>query len=668
MSRLIKQTLSTYIPATAGIPAFPGEPPLPAYCSTVTIPTGCSWQLNPAVTWHYERGADGYYQWVPYVNGVKVPVSGPIPVPVMIWTCTGVRHVTTCYPATAGSPGYPGTPPTPSQTIINKNPGWNTSSRSSGRLDIGTYFPLTPPVGIQGAFFGVGPSGMDGAAINTFTHGVLVDLSGIKVYESGVVRATLVTGYSGGTEVRIERYPDGSIVYAVSDGTTQASYTSTTNGGFGDLYVYGMIYLGGDYVDKSTCFAPIAGLAYNAGATLRGVGTLAGVPSVNGNFAMAVTLSGQGTLSAGGVVKTAGGAIVHPHYTAAMLCGQGTLFAYSSGANGLAQLQALFGLGGDYAYAFASADMPAMYASGDGGFYVPPSPENGYGVLPAIASAGIVLESCPGDGSADLAALTSLGGDYRFGFASAYLPSLASYGADESRLSMTMLSNLLGSGNFTPTRELLIVLNSAGELVSSMVVEIHILVEIMSALLLDDAYTLLGQYDLSLFSALRGASYQTHPGALDTLGKVWVVNMDTSAAWRYEGYGFSSFFKRGEAYYGVADDGIYLLEGANDAGSNINARIDIGSSNYGETRTKTVPSVYLAVVSEDVMVLRVEADGHEYFYEARSSSAAELKNHRVDVGRGLSGAFWSFSVLNKNGADFDLAALEFVPIVKKRRI
>lgn len=667
MSRLTKQTLSTYIPATVGIPAFPGEPATPAYCSTVTVPTGCSWQLNPAVTWKYELGAAGYFQWVPYVNGVKIPVSGIIPVPVMIWACTGVRHITTCYPASAGSPGYPGTPPTPSQTIINKNPGWNTSSRSSGKLDIGTYFPINPPVGIQGAFFGVGPSGMDGAAINTFTHGVLVDLSGVKVYENCVVRATLVTGYSGGAEVRIERYPDGSTVYAVSDGATQVSYTSTTNGGFGDLYVYGMIYLGGDYVDKSTCFAPLSGLIYSAGVTLSGAGTLVGTPSVNGNFALHTALSGSGTLSGGGVVKTAGGAIVQPHHTAAMLVGQGTLFAYSTGANGLLSLPAMFSIGGDYAFAFASASIPALYSHGDGGFYVPPTPENGFGMLPAIVSAGIVLESCPGDGDADLAALIGLGGDYVYGFGSTWTPALASYGASEDRLSMTIISSLLGYSPFAPTRDLLIVLNSVGELVSSLTVEIHILAEIMSALLLDDAYTLLGQYDLSLFSSLRGASYQTHPGALDAMGKVWVVNVDTAAAWRYEGYGFNSFFKRGDSYYGVAEDGIYLLEGADDAGVNIDARLDTGRSNFGESKTKTVPSVYLAVASEDVMVLRVEADGQEYFYEARSSSTG-LKNHRVDVGRGLEGAHWSFSVLNKAGADFDLANLEFVPILNKRRI
>jgi hypothetical protein len=77
--------------------------------------------------------------------------------------------------------------------------------------------------------------------------------------------------------------------------------------------------------------------------------------------------------------------------------------------------------------------------------------------------------------------------------------------------------------------------------------------------------------------------------------------------------------------------------------------------------------VYLAVASDDVMILRVEADGEDYFYEARSSSN-ELSNHRVDLGRGLEGVNWSFSLLNKNGADFDLESLQFVPIVKKRRI
>lgn len=588
---LTKNILSTFIPGNPGVPAFAGVPATPAFCSTEVV-TDCTWFPNPTITW----GPLG----IPYYMGIPLwQIAGGVGVQINKWNCQP-KSMTTCYPAQPAIPGTPGIAPTPSQIIINKQEGWNSSSRSIAPLEQEQGVLITPAVGIMGAFIGLAPAGYDAYPPNLFTHGLMIDLNGVRVYESGAFVDTLASGYSGTAEISIERALDDTITYKIVDGST-VTYDSLDAIPVGDIYAYVMLYAGGDRVDAC------------------------------------------------GTVCT------------------GTLPFYDLDGDGDATFPALASNGGDYALAQGDAHLTALYTAASGGMYVPPTPTHAYGNLPLLTSWSLVLESHPGDGDAALPPAISLAGDYQFGFASAWTPALASYGEDDNRLKMFIMGDAIASGPFTPTRDLMIVLNSSGELVSSMTAEIHVLAEIMSALLLDDAYTLLGQYDLSLFSSLRGASYQTHPGALDALGKVWVVNVDTAAAWRYEGYGFNSFFKRGEKYYGVAEDGIYLLEGADDAGVNIDARLDTGRSNFGESKTKTVPSVYLAVASEDVMVLRVEADGQEYFYEARSSSA-ELKNHRVDVGRGLEGAHWSFSVLNKDGADFDLASMEFAPILNKRRV
>lgn len=453
----------------------------------------------------------------------------------------------------------------------------------------------------MGAYVGLGPVAYDAYPPHAFTHGLMIDLNGIRVYESGVFVETLVGSYTGDVEITITRNLDDSITYRVVDGVTDETYDSLDALPSGDIYVYTLLYSGGD------------------------------------------------SIQACGSVCTE------------------ELPVYDLGGDGDATFPALLSNGGDYNSTQGYAWLPSVDSDGAGGGYVPPTPTHAYGNLPLMTSWGLVLESHPGDGDASLPSMISVAGDYPFGFASTWLPALVNYGKDGQRLQMTILDTVFATDPMTAARDLVIVFTSTGQLASVQSVSVLVLAEFMSTLLADDSYTLLGEFNLSLLSTLRGASYQTHPGAFNNLGRVWVVNVDTAAAWRYQGYGFNSFFKRGERYYGVAEDGVYLLEGGDDAGADIDARLDAGRSNFGESKTKTVPSVYLAVASEDVMVLRVEADGQEYFYEARSSSA-ELKNHRVDVGRGLEGAHWSFSVLNKDGADFDLASMEFAPILNKRRI
>ncbi len=154
---------------------------------------------------------------------------------------------------------------------------------------------------------------------------------------------------------------------------------------------------------------------------------------------------------------------------------------------------------------------------------------------------------------------------------------------------------------------------------------------------------------------------------LDDDGMVWVVNTETGASSQYEQYGFNSFFKRDGISYGVADDGIYKLDGDDDEGANISALVNFGKSDFGISFKKKVPYFYIGIGSDGLMFLKCDVDGSEYIYEMRSSST-DMKNHRVDVGKGFEGTYWNTTLLNKEGADFVIATVQFKPLISSRRI
>lgn len=153
----------------------------------------------------------------------------------------------------------------------------------------------------------------------------------------------------------------------------------------------------------------------------------------------------------------------------------------------------------------------------------------------------------------------------------------------------------------------------------------------------------------------------------------WVVNTETRAAWKYDNFPFNSFCEFEGRYYGAAADGVYRLEGDDDQGEDIRARIRLGMSNFGISKEKRIPSLYLAYAADGRMVLKAvvtEIDGSrtEWWYGLTPRGAGGVREGRIQLGRGLKAAFWDFEISNLDGADFELAGLEFLPMVLDRKV
>lgn len=151
----------------------------------------------------------------------------------------------------------------------------------------------------------------------------------------------------------------------------------------------------------------------------------------------------------------------------------------------------------------------------------------------------------------------------------------------------------------------------------------------------------------------------------------WVLN--EGAPSQYTNYPFNGFvcLDGGTALYvGTADDGVYLLEGNDDAGTDITASIKTALMDFGSGVLKRMPEVLIAFAGGDQVVCKVITTHPrtgaqiESIYTASVPPGAALHNAPIKPGQGLTSRYWQFAL-----SEFDeLDELTFRPLFLDRRI
>jgi len=235
-TRLRKNITTTIIPGNPGVPTTAGSPYKPAYSLTseVYVTTWRDHITKEVVAVWESSSLEGASAWW---SGVGPPLGDP--------TVT-TRTVTTYYPAVAAVPGSAGVPPTATQILQSLNHGWNSHARSVNPIPAGNFIQYAVAPGVMGAFLGLGQRGMEGRGPHLFRHGLLVDHSGVWVFESGVKVKRIRTAHLGTSRLRIVRQPDNSVVYLISTGSETIAHTSGEKASILPLYGYGLLYMGND--------------------------------------------------------------------------------------------------------------------------------------------------------------------------------------------------------------------------------------------------------------------------------------------------------------------------------------------------------------------------------------------------------------------------------------
>lgn len=576
-----------------------------------------------------------------------------------------------------GDVSSPPTPPTPAQVNTYFDRQWNSLADTISVVEPGNYIECRIQYGSYAVFVGLDAVGGTSTLPSAYRYGIMADASGVRIFENGVSGALLAVN-TPTTTLRIHRSLTGQVYYQV-DGQSLIPSAQAPIAPSEVTQGYGLLYSSLDAIlDAEVASATIAEVSvpitFEVGLTVLppprvvmdithdlAIGL---APAVIMPMQMGLEVTPTPVTMADVTISMSMDLDVFP---SGNMSGAWTLPRFT-----------MFGTEEGYEAPMVGAwTLPRFTMTGTEQDYVPTVPEEGFWILPRWAMWGQMLSDDLCDGDWTLRPFAMIGAEegVEYGQGDWTLPlqfEMISYPPWWPEDTFMMVSGLavdsLAPDLFT---DLVLVLNSAGVLTSTLALTRVQLLALLSSLASSGSLSFSGVYGLTLLGNLSASSLQALralTGAdLPANAAVWVVNMDTRASAQYDDYAFNSFFRRGDDYYGVANDGVYKLSGATDAGSPIDAFAAFVRSTLGIQSVKHVPTAYMGTASDGALVLRVDVDGVARYYRARTSSTV-LSNHRVDIGRGARGVYWEFELMNQNGDDFDVADITLLPVVRDRRI
>ena len=141
-----------------------------------------------------------------------------------------------------------------------------------------------------------------------------------------------------------------------------------------------------------------------------------------------------------------------------------------------------------------------------------------------------------------------------------------------------------------------------------------------------------------------------------------------SAMTRYPAYPFIQVFRMGNAYYGVAEDGLYELGGITDNGVSIPWSWETCMADFGQAEKKTVVSAYLGGYVPQNMTYTIKAGDVPTGTNAHTTTAtAVLRNHRQKFGIGRKSRFFAFGLSATQGR-VAIESIEFEMATMSRRV
>lgn len=544
-----------------------------------------------------------------------------------------ISEITPAIPSVA--PVSP-TAATPATLIYDYKIGWTGRAHSRQAIESSGSATFTVPAASSGVVIGLSPepatSGFLDIAFGFFvSHGV------VRVYESG--QEAQYIGFYPGAVLKVQR-AGGYVRYFV-DGTEVRSRKNDAAA----MFLAAALYSGGDTVLD----ASIEDFASGGGeATFP-------APMAFGGVSWSYGIAEFPAMTADGFqARTGSGAAAFPPMT-----------AY-----------------GGIQWAEGSATMAEPMASGDS-LGLAPTYAIGEAFFPGLSASGWGTTGEIGSGSADMDVMDAVGADrpYAYGSARMAVPRAVGYNwLGEDELAIVNFSDAYT--DMSGTVELFALIDSDMTIQGLMSVQVLGAASIESAMQWGDSYNIQQTINALMRSIMQatsgtlGAAFKPRPvpgGGAPVLEPVrqdemtvWALHMDAAGSTRYSGYDFTSFAKVDGKYYGCKSDGLYLLEGPDDAGAQVAARVNFGNLSFGTEARKALPYVYVGMASSGDTYLKVTADGQTYTYLVRDNTEL-MKAHRYELGRGLRASFYELELVS-DGTVFDLHSIEFQPIELKRRL
>ncbi len=605
MSNTLKR--SGYLQTTEAVPYLPYRP---AYTYTEPI-------------YGYFVTSTGY-GWSTQSGGVSAPSSGGIGGTTTVATTNNTQTKGVIGYRTVTVPAQPEQQGVPAQTVAVPPVGWTSFAHSFASVAAAGKGSFKVPQGVTGVVVGLAEYAVPNGGYGHIKHGLL--FAGTHVFNAK-------TGADYGAYTGSQVYAvstDGRTVSYLRDGTVIGTEASTYRSGE-RLYLSAVLASVGDEVDSPA---------------LESMGTGSAVLTLG---AMSVRTSDIGFADVTSVLPVPTVSAGVGEYAAIML-------------------PALAGLAGSNdTYGASAAVLPRLTGSAYQG--IPPATQPASETLLRVPMVtALMLTGEVGRVAASLPMLSALISETAYGESKTVLPAPLTYAFSEPNDQGFALESLAASDRAAAATILLAIVLE-GVTVGTTVVPLSLLDAAVQELI-GVAPSVATQQLLDAiartFIRAGGAGTIEGPGGradLDT----WVWHVDAAGSTSYSGYPFNSFATIGGKQYGASADGLFLLEGDDDAGAQIRGSVDLGKLDFGNAQLKTVSQCYLGVSATGHLFLKVIAEGKEFIYKTRSFSD-EMQQQRITTGKGPRTNYVTAQFFNEDGADFEIDSVAFLVADLTRRI
>lgn len=195
---------------------------------------------------------------------------------------------------------------------------------------------------------------------------------------------------------------------------------------------------------------------------------------------------------------------------------------------------------------------------------------------------------------------------------------------------------------------------------------VGIFLEINEELALEDDVTL-GQIIQSMIE--DGVNFGVTllgPGSAVYTG--WIMNSENFAVSTYSNYEFTDMALINGQYYGVKEDGLFLLDGNLDDGAFIESIVRSAKLEFGTSNLKTVTMMYLGFRGDGNPVLKVVTDEKEETWYEVVEYRTDLRTATISLGKGQIGRYWQFEIVTTDSTQLELDSVELLPMVFKRKV
>jgi len=151
--------------------------------------------------------------------------------------------------------------------------------------------------------------------------------------------------------------------------------------------------------------------------------------------------------------------------------------------------------------------------------------------------------------------------------------------------------------------------------------------------------------------------------------RVFTLNLKNMGLSEYDAYNYTGICKFKDKYYGVkpGNQGIYLLEGADDNGTPISSIVETGRDMFRTRGLKYITDAFITMKASGEYVLTlIDKDGNEYDYPL-TSRVLTMETCKTDTGKGKRSQAWGFKFKNIAGAKFEVESIELNVIESRKR-